>query len=101
MILELLINAIQVWLYLPFYLSLLDNSRLRTLEGVATSAALALNILAIFKKTCIVILHLPFLWGSQADALFRVADMFLVIYFFTVYVPSFVTQWIHARQSKK
>lgn len=99
-LLQILVNLLQVYLYLPFYFSLLDSGRVRSIEYLATTAALMLNAVAILKKLVIIAAHLPFLWGTRADALFHVADGFLVVYFGAVYLPSWISRKVHATKKE-
>ena len=91
----ILINLIQVRLYLPFYLALFDRGQTRNIEFLTTAAALLLNCIAVFKKTYILIQHLPFT-AEQVDILYKAADWFLVGYFFAVYIPSRIVDFLDA-----
>lgn len=82
----LVVNAVQIWWYLPFYLALVDKNRMRSLEYVSTLAALVLNFISVLKKLAIIILKISPMLGEM-DILYKAADFFLIGYFFGIYLP--------------
>jgi len=88
---SLLINAGQLRLYLPLYFLLSDfnnKSKLESLALYASALAICFNGIAFVKKIVLIIAMIPFFQSHQADALYQIADRFLVVYFFAIYLPA-------------
>ena len=95
------VNVVQIWLYLPVYFALLDQERSHTVGFIATAAAILLNVVAVLKKLVIVVSHMPFLFSHKADALYHIANTFLIFYFFAVYIPVYLSRYFHAKEEAK
>lgn len=88
---SLLINAGQLRLYLPLYYLLSDiqnKTKLELMAFYASALAICLNIVGFVKKIVLILAMIPFFQSHQADALYQIADRFLIIYFFAIYLPA-------------
>lgn len=54
----------------------------------ASALAICLNIVGFVKKIVLIIAMIPLFQSHQADALYQIADRFLIIYFFAIYLPA-------------